>query len=414
MREESSRRKEGTRTSIGDAWSGTSRTSRLHAAGKAFLLLLAAVIAPPASAASAADIPVTDSNVRKGLSPYNWIVKDDMLVSSIAGASLTVKFKGTSHVTIKLDSPMAPRKVASKIPTLAWTVNGGELKTYQCGLDEKSVVLVDGVSDPVIDLYIKGMTISERRWDAGIPINSLQILGFTVDDGCVTEAVPMPEKVWLNIGDSMMTGDCTVPKPNGEKPEGFPIAGDARVSYAYLLARHFGCRESRLATWDYNWTGGRAAMPPLTTLIDQHAGTISRLTDGVLSPAPAVVFINLGAICVWVREKGVPPQEFVVEALQKVRSRAGKDAKIIVMLPFVGPESHDVIKRAFEEYQKAEHDGAAHLIDPGTLDYEKCGKELQLGSTCDPKFGLVPSREGHRMIYEAVLPSVEAVVRPAR
>lgn len=66
------------------------------------------VIAAASCTANAADIPVTDANVRAGLSPYNWIVQDDALISSVCGASLTVGFKGTKQVAIKVDSPMVP------------------------------------------------------------------------------------------------------------------------------------------------------------------------------------------------------------------------------------------------------------------------------------------------------------------
>lgn len=44
-------------------------------------------------------------------------------------------------------------------------------------------MLTSGEKDPVIDLYIKGMSPSERRWDPDIPVNTLKILGFEVDAG---------------------------------------------------------------------------------------------------------------------------------------------------------------------------------------------------------------------------------------
>jgi len=352
----------------------------------AFTALLALTALP---ASFAAVIPVTDANVRSGLSPHNWIVTDDALVSSVCGASLTVGFKGTKQVAIRVDSPMVPRKDPLRIPVLAWSVNGGPLKTHQFGLDEKSFVLTGGEKDPVIDLYIKGMSPSERRWDTDIPVNTLKILGFEVDAGGATKPPALPEKIWLNIGDSIMSGDGALQPEKGGRPKVWATTGDARASYGYLLAKHFGYRESRLAFGGYNWTGGMAKVPALTTLIDQHTETISRLTDGALKPAPTVVLINLGA-------NGVPPEAEVVAALKKVRSRVGKDAKLIVMIP-TGGQARDAVTQAFNAYKSAERDGAAHLVDLGKIEF----------ATCD---GLHPTTTGHEQIFKAALPAFESIV----
>ncbi len=118
-------------------------------------------------------VPITDANVQAGLSPYNWICTKDFISSSVCGASLSVGFKGTKQVAILVDSAMAARKDPMRIPVIAWSVNGGALQTYQFGLEEKSFVLASGVQDPVIDLYIKGMSPSERRRDTDLPVNSL-------------------------------------------------------------------------------------------------------------------------------------------------------------------------------------------------------------------------------------------------
>ena len=75
--------------------------------------------------------------------------------------------------------------------------------------------------------------------------------------------------------------------------------------------------------------GGMAKVPALSTLIDQRSASVSRLSGDVLSPAPAVVLINLG-------ENGRPADQDVIAALEKLRSRVGKGTKIIVMIPLSG------------------------------------------------------------------------------
>jgi len=335
-------------------------------------------------------VPITDAQVQAGLSPYNWICTKDFISSSVCGASLSVGFKGTKQVAILVDSAMAARKDPLRIPVIAWSVNGGALQTYEFGLEEKSFVLTSGVQDPVIDLYIKGMSPSERRWDTDLPVNSLKILGFKVDDGAVTVPMPPLEKIWLNIGDSIMSGDGALQGEKAGRPKVWATTGDARASYGYLLAQHYGHREARLAFGGYNWAGGMAKVPALTTLIDQHTEKASRLNDGCLKPAPAVALINLGA-------NGVQPQAEIVAALKKVRSRIGKQCQLIVMVPTSGA-AREVTTLALNNYKHSEKDDRAYLVDLGKFPF----------STCD---GLHPTTTGHRTIYETALPAFDAILK---
>jgi hypothetical protein len=335
-------------------------------------------------------IPVTDANVHARLSPYNWICREDSISSSVCGASLIVGFKGTKQVTILADSPMAARKDPKRIPVIAWTVNGGPVQTYQFGLEEKSFVLASGVQDPVIDLSIKGMSPSERRWDTDLPVNSLTILGFKVDEGAVTVPAAIPDKIWLNIGDSILSGDGALQEEQSGRPKVWATTGDARASYGYLLAQHYGCREARLAFGGYNWCGGMARVPALTTLIDQHTEKASRLSDGLLKPAPTITLINLGAT-------GVQPEAEIVAALKKVRSRIGKQCKLIVMVPTSGA-AREVTTQAVNHYKDSEKDDRAYLVDLGKFPF----------ATCD---GLHPTSAGHRTIYETALPAFDAILK---
>lgn len=335
-------------------------------------------------------IPITDANIQAGLSPYNWICTKDFISSSVCGASLKIGFKGTKQVAILVDSPMAPRKDPKRIPVMAWTVNGGPVHTYQFGLEEKSFILSAGVQDPVIDLYIKGMSPSERRWDSDVPVNSLKIVGFKVDDRAVTATATLPEKIWLNIGDSIMSGDGALQPEKGGRPRVWATTGDARASYGYLLAQHYGCREARLAFGGYNWAGGMAKVPALTTLIDQHTEKASRLSDGCLKPVPAVTLINLGA-------NGVQPEAEIITALKKVRSRIGKECKLIVMVPTSGT-AREVTTQAVNNYKQSEKDSLAYLVDLGKVSF----------ATCD---GLHPTTAGHRKIYESALPAFDAILK---
>ncbi len=350
----------------------------------ALRFILSVVLASMSFTMQGAEIPATDARIRAALSHYNWAVRGDAIASSIGGASISVKFSGTRKVALRVDTSAFPGKAASTYPILAWQVNGGAVQTHQLAAGDSSLVLAEGVADPVIELFIKGMSPWEDRWTGDLPPNSVKITGFTVDDGAVAEAVPQPEKIWLNIGDSILAGDAAAYAEGQGRPkrDEWAASDDARASYGWLLARHFGHREARIAFGGYNWGGGLGKVPDLATVIEQR----------VTSPAPAVVLVNLGT-------NGKPTDEQVIAALRKLRQRCGAATKIFVMIPVSGAARAEVT-RAFKTWQTATPDAHAHLIDLGKVTFATADK-------------VHPTTAGHQAIFKAVLPEVERVLGPA-
>lgn len=339
---------------------------------------------------SAAEIPVTDPTLLAGLSPYNWVCGKDSINASVAGSSLTLAFRGSGKVVLKLDNSHLANVPAERCPIIAWTVNGGAVKSHQLATGETSVPLTSGVANPVIDLYIKGMSPIEDRWNGDVPANSVRITGLETDAGLALVPLKFPAKIWLNIGDSIMSGDGAAYRGSQGRPPdgGWAASSDGRASYGCLLARHFGYRESRIAYGGYNWTGGLAGVPALTKLIDNRTSTASRLVEGLLSPLPDVVLVNLG-------ENGVPADQDVVASLKHLRSRIGKEARMLVMLPVSG-RSGSEITRAFSSYQSGASDGNSFLIDLGKIQFEVCD-------------GQHPTAAGHQGIFEAARPVCEKI-----
>lgn len=340
---------------------------------------------------AAAVIPATETQVLSGLSPYNWTVNDESVSSSICGASIALKFIGTRRVSLEVDTSRIVTQIASRYPIIAWSVNGGIQQTHQLAPREMSVLLASEVDDPVIDLYIKGMSPYENRWSGCLPPNAVTVTGFKVDEGCAAMAVEHPGEVWLNIGDSIMSGDAAAYAERQGRPadDVWAASDDGRASYGYLLAQHYGYREGRIAYGGYNWGGGMAGVPSLTTLIDQRLAGVSRLSGEALLPAPSVVLVNLG-------ENGVPANRDVTEALGTLRRRVEPATKIIVMLPLSG-RGRAEISRAFEAYKAAARDDNAWLIDLGQIPY----------GTAD---GQHPTAAGHRAIFQAALPAFDAIL----
>ena len=336
-------------------------------------------------------IPVTDANVRDGLSPYNWVCRNDSISSTVNGASITLKFRHTRQVVLQVATDHLATQVATRFPIIAWSVNDGAVQSYQLAAGVNQVTLSAGIADPQIDLFLKGMSPFEDRFAGDIPVNSLKISGFSVDGGGAVVRSEFPAKVWLNIGDSILSGDGAGYAKGQGRPadDAWAASEDGRASYGYLLARHYGYRESRIAYGGYNWGGGIAGTPALETLIDQTTSTVSRLVEGKLKPLPAVVMVNLG-------ENGNPAEEEVVRSLLKLRSRVDQATKILVMIPVSGRASAEV-RQAFDRYQNSTKDKNCQLVDLGKSEVD----------TCD---GQHPTAAGHRMITDLTLPVIDKII----
>jgi hypothetical protein len=362
------------------------------------ILTAAAIFLAPAKVSGSDDcidlsgsIAVTDANIVNGLSPLNWVREKNYIYTSTAGAYLQVGFKGTCRVEMDIDTSVVHLNGAVAYPVIAWSVNGGRMQTHQLYEGEKSITLACGVKDPMIDLYAKGFSPFENRYQGEVPDNCVKITGFRVNDGATTVPVSLPQKLWVNIGDSIMSGDASEYAKGQGRPFGetWSTCSDGRLSYGYLLAHHYGYRESRIAFGGYDWGGGLGQNPALSTLADQVTGTVSRLTDKSWNPKPDVVLINLG-------ENGPPAGKDVTDALAKIRLRSDSSTKIIVMTPLSGRARKEVTD-AFNAYKDTSKDPNVFLVDLGSITYD----------TAD---GQHPVEAGHQAVYQAALSFLDKIV----
>lgn len=356
-------------------------------------LLLLATLFPLATLRAEDDrlIEVSDPNLLAGLSPFNWIHTKDGIHSSVGGASLNLQFTGTKNVALRVDSSAIRVAKASRFPLIAWSVNGGPVVTHQLTAEETSISISKNSQDPKIEIFIKGFSPFEDRFHGDVPTNAVTIRGFTVDAGASIAVAKSMPKIWWNIGDSILSGDAAAyTKDQGRPPDDlWAASNDAHASYGYLLAKHFGYRESRLAFGGYAWTGGGGNNPNVATLIDQLTSTTTRLTEGKLQPSPDIVLINLG-------ENARPPADQVISALEKIRLRCQATTKIIVMIPISGRVRNEV-SMAVKAYQGKSNDKRCYLVDLGKIDFE----------TAD---GQHPTAAGHQTVYKMALPQVEKIL----
>ncbi|MBK1881941.1 alpha/beta hydrolase fold domain-containing protein [Luteolibacter pohnpeiensis] len=336
-------------------------------------------------------IAVTDEAVLAGISPLNWIRSEHAIHSAGGGASFRLAFMHTDRVLLNVDTSANQYPYASRFPIVGWTVNQGPVQTHQLKQGETSFVLSAGVANPIIEFYIKGMSPFEDRYRGDVPPNSVTITGFTVDRACSIKAPPA-KPLWVNIGDSILSGDGAAYADQQGRPADDRWAGsdDAWASYGYLLAQHYGYQESRLAFGGYAWTGGLGNLPPLAELVDHLTSTTSRLTQEKWVPAPGVVLINLG-------ENGAPPEDAVVAALQRLRQRCGAETKIIVMIPVSG-RARAEITNGLSRYRELKQDSRIYLADLGLMEFP----------TID---GQHPTTAGHQMIYQAALQVLDQILK---
>lgn len=336
-------------------------------------------------------ISIDDPQFLAGFSPLNWIHTEGAIHSSVCGASFKFAFLNTKRVVLNIDTTRFKYPAASRLPILAWSVNGSPVQSHQITGGETMITLADSVLNPIIDFYIKGLSPFEDRFNGDIPLNSVTITGFTLAQK-YRITTPPAAPLWLNIGDSILSGDAAAyASEQGRPPDDqWAASDDARASYGYLLAKHYGYRESRLAFGGYAWAGGGGNNPQVADLIDQITSTTSRLKDEKLEPSPQVVLINLG-------ENGASRQETVIAGLTKLRQRCADDTRIIVMIPVSG-KARAEISSAVETYLQSSKDARTHLIDLGSVKF----------ATAD---GQHPTAAGHEAIYQAALPHFDKFLK---
>jgi hypothetical protein len=158
-------------------------------------------------------IPADDAQVLAGISPLNWICTPHAIHTPVCGASVRLAFMETKRVVLNLDTSRMNFASPNRFPILAWSVNNGPLQTHQLAADETSLTLSESVANPVINLFIKGMSPFEDRFRGDVPNNAVTLTGFTVDPKCSIIAAPAA-LLWRNLGDSILSGDAAAKPPN--------------------------------------------------------------------------------------------------------------------------------------------------------------------------------------------------------
>ncbi len=356
--------------------------------------------------------PVTDLDWV--FSPYNWYSdgSGSLNTNNIKGGStytqavnpgayFKVGFSGTS-ATLNIDTSYFGNIQAKQFPRVSYNVDGGAVQTYQIKANDTQISLAQGLKSDnhQLNFWLLSSDAYVARWNASM---SLKVTGLVLDNGATTNTPSLQSKKLLVFGDSITEGAWILGDhadltnySNYEESTSSYVAGIATdISTEYGTAAFGG------QSWGSIFNGD---VPSLPNAWSYYYSTNSRLVNGVFSPTPDYVLINMGT------NGGVSSATVVSNWLTNLRTAAGTASRIFVVIPFNGTGRTN-ITQGFNSYQSSSSDDKVFLID--------LGSDGNTYSTSTPTYsydGLHPNTAGHAqlrtLLYAAIkpyLPSVSTV-----
>lgn len=307
---------------------------------------------------AAAVIAVTDSNW--AFSPYNWRISGGQAISINPGAYFKAKPSGTAaSLGVSVTSISGAGTAAKKYPRIRWSVDGGAWSTSQLASGNTSVTLFTGLADTThtVLFYFLASDAYSSRWDATMALN---ITGVTLDAGKSLSAPTQRTGRLIAYGDSITEGAWVLGGPSDLTE--YSNYEDSSASWLRWVAEALDCEYGSCAfggqAWDSTWNSD---VPSLPNAYNYYYGSNSRLSGGLLSPAPDYVLVNMGT------NGGLASGTTLQTWLGNIRTAAGSSARIVVIVPF-GQTGVTNITSGFNSYQSATPDSKCKLVNLGTID----------------------------------------------
>jgi lysophospholipase L1-like esterase len=310
-----------------------------------------------------------------------------MIISVNPGAYLKFNFTGTSLSMRYEVSSVIAGVAAKQWPRVAISVDSGAYTIIQLALTDAGVLsLVTGLADATHTavLYFTSSDAYTSRWDWDC---SLRILALRPDAGkSILAPTSTNASKMIAFGDSITEGAWNLNAPGDNT--NYSTYEDASLSWAQLVAASFSCELGTCGFGGQSWSGvWNGDIPTTQDAWDFYYSTNSRLTGGLLSPAPDWILCNTGT-------NGTAASAVVAQWLTDVRAAAPL-AKIALIIPF-GQQNVSDITAGFNAYQLATPDANCKLIDLGVIVYD-----------CTDA-GLHPSVAGHATIAALVIAALNA------
>lgn len=306
--------------------------------------------------AGAVSVLVTDANWK--WSPYSWATVSTSKVAVNGGAYCKLGFTGTSiSVGIDVSSLVSGGVTSTWYPYIRYSVDNGALTDVQL-TPSTNALSVSGLSagSHTIEIWYQagfweniGGTAPDR-WTT--PVYCLKLTGATIDAGASTVAPTWLSNSMIWFGDSISEG---IRANNSTTQPANQSAYDSAPAY---VAQALGCELGNVGFGGQNYAAGFNSIPAMSSAYTYVFSGQSRLTGGVLSPAPQYV-------CIWQGANGNPAQADVQTAITNMRVIA-PSAWIVVIVP-VGGTGRANITAAVAAYQAATpSDAKVALVDLGS------------------------------------------------
>jgi len=316
----------------------------------------------PAAVTGSPTILVNDANVF--LSPYNFQVSGSAYaITPNTGAYVKLGFTGTS-LSLLFDATVLPG--GANNPEILYSIDDAPWVSAQLGASPQVLAtgLVSGTHQAVI--IFKSRVQTTLSWTTGG--GCLKITGFGVDSGAASAAISPAAQPgnMLVYGDSITAGIYTISSASD-------LAGDdASLVYSRYLATAMGCELGNVGFGSQGWTTtGIGAVPvfhnpaaPGSSGWNQYFQNQSRLTGGLLTPAPTYIVCNHGTNDGLQNVADATVRSVVSSWLTAARA-AAPTARIVVLIPFGGWKSA-AITNGFTDYQTLVPDSLCKLVNLGS------------------------------------------------
>lgn len=294
----------------------------------------------------------------------------------------TLKFSFTGRILgLIVDTTIIGTSLAAKRwPRVACQIDGGAWQTQQIPVSTRRIVLASGLSSgthtAVVQFLAEDSAFS--RWS---PVVCLPIIGIGVEHGgSITPAAARSGKM-IAYGDSISEGAWAL-GTSGDSTD-YATYQSAKDDYLFAVADYFDCDLGMVAFGGTGWQNAYNGIPQLQLSWDSYFTATSRLSGGLLTPAPNWLLCNLGTNDVTI------PSTTIKNWLGAVRTGAGASCKIALFVPFNGAQ-RTFITTEFNDYQTATPDALCKLIDLGSPSF----------ATTD---GTHPSVAGHATLAPLVI-----------
>jgi hypothetical protein len=288
-------------------------------------------------------------------------------------------FTGPSFaVSLSVSHLVAASVAAGSYPVLQYRVDGSAWTRTQLTSATTSLTLASGLTGAarhLVECYFVATDTALSRWnaaaDAGSPVNSVRVTGFTLAGGQSVSSPPLRSKFAMIYGDSIGEGYQDVSPYDGTVP-----SQDATAAWPYLLAEALGC-EYATACYAAQGYGGAGSAVPVGTAWPLYSAGRSRLSGGLFPVAPDYLISGHGS-----NENHVGDPSVAYSLFKAWRVACGANTRIVQLEPYgpgsgAAPLDYPYIYRGVAQY-RADYpadkslyvSGASQMAADGGLHYK--------------------------------------------